>query len=75
MPLPFDFLAENSIEKIELTFLGWMVQTIPFVIVALLYVWVMVCLLNRPEVKEITLSRKETGLTRKTGSSSWACLG
>ena len=59
------FLAENSIEKIEMTFLGWMVQTIPFVIVALLYVWVMVCLLNRPEVKEITLSRKETGLTRE----------
>ena len=59
------FLAENSIEKIELTFLGWMVQTIPFVIVALLYVWLMVCLLNRPEVKEITLSRREAGLTRQ----------
>jgi sodium-dependent dicarboxylate transporter 2/3/5 len=59
------FLAENSIEKIELTFLGWMVQTIPFVIVALLYVWLMVCFLNRPEVKEITLNRKEAGLTRE----------
>ena len=59
------FLAENSIERIELTFLGWMVQTIPFVIVALLYVWLMVCLLNRPEVKEITLSGKEASLTRE----------
>ena len=68
------FLAENSIEKIELTFLGWMVQTIPFVIVALLYVWLMVCLLNRPEVKEITLSRKQANLTREQ-YLILACLG
>ena len=59
------FLAENNIERIEITFLGWMLQTLPFVIVALLYVWLMVCLLNRPEVEEITLSRKECALTRE----------
>jgi sodium-dependent dicarboxylate transporter 2/3/5 len=59
------FLAENNIERIEITFLGWMLQTLPFVIVALLYVWLVVCLINPPEVKEITLRRKEGGLTRE----------
>jgi sodium-dependent dicarboxylate transporter 2/3/5 len=58
------FLSENNIERIEVSFLSWMTQTLPFVIVALLYVWLMVCLLNPPEVKEITLKRKEDGLTR-----------
>ena len=59
------FLAENNIERIEVTFLGWMLQTLPFVIVALLYVWLVICLLNPPEVKEITLKRREGGLTRE----------
>ncbi len=59
------FLAENNIERIEITFLGWMLQTLPFVVIALLYVWLMVCLLNRPEVDEITLSRRESALTRE----------
>lgn len=59
------FLADNNIETIEITFLGWMLQTLPFVIVALLYVWAMVCLLNRPDVGEITLKQGEGGLSRE----------
>ena len=65
------FLAENNIERIELSFVGWMVQTLPFVIVALLYVWLMVCLLNKPEVDQIRVSKSEAGLSRE----QWIILG
>lgn len=54
------FLAEN---RVELTFVGWMIRAFPFVIVALLYVWGVVCLLNRPEVKEIRFKSQQKGLS------------
>ena len=65
------FLAENNIERIELSFVGWMVQTVPFVIVALLYVWLMVCLLNKPEVDQIRVSTGEAGFSRE----QWIIMG
>ncbi len=56
------FLTEN---RVELTFVGWMVRALPFVIVALFYVWGVVCLLNRPEVKEIRFESQKKGLSRE----------
>ena len=61
------FLAENSVEIVQISFIGWMVQTLPFVIVALVFVWLMVCVLNKPEVTEIHFGAKEGALTREQG--------
>ncbi|MEE8348906.1 MAG: DASS family sodium-coupled anion symporter [Acidobacteriota bacterium] len=61
------FLAENNVERVELSFLGWMVQAFPFVVVALIFVWLMICLLNKPEVREIHFSDTEGRLTREQG--------
>ena len=61
------FLADNNVEIVEISFLGWMVQALPFVIVALIFVWLMVCVLNKPEVTEIHFGAKEEGLTREQG--------
>jgi len=58
------FLAENNV---EVSFIDWMVLALPFVIVALLFVWLMVCLLNRPEVTEIHFRGGTGTLTRKQG--------
>lgn len=59
------FLAENNVERVELTFIGWTVQALPFVVVALVYVWLMVCLLNKPEVGEIHFGGEQRGLSRE----------
>jgi sodium-dependent dicarboxylate transporter 2/3/5 len=61
------FLAENSVEIVQISFIGWMIQTLPFVIVALVFVWLMVCALNKPEVSEIRFGAKEGRLTREQG--------
>lgn len=61
------FLAANNVEMVEISFLGWMVQALPFVIVALIFVWLMVCLLNKPEVTEIHFGKKEGRMTREQG--------
>ena len=61
------FLAENSVEIVQVSFLGWMVQTVPFVIVALVFVWLMVCVLNKPEVTEIHFGTQAGRLTREQG--------
>jgi sodium-dependent dicarboxylate transporter 2/3/5 len=59
------FLAENNVEIVEISFIGWMVQALPFVIVALIFVWLMVCFLNKPEVTEINFSETEGRLSRE----------
>jgi sodium-dependent dicarboxylate transporter 2/3/5 len=59
------FLADNNVEIVELSFLDWMVQALPFVIVALIFVWLMVCLLNKPEIPEIHFGKTEGRLTRE----------
>ena len=47
-----------------LTFLGWMGKTLPFVIISLLFVWIMISLINKPEVKRIKLAIKHPVLSK-----------
>lgn len=58
-------LASNPTEIVELSFIGWMIQALPFVVVTLIFVWIMLCILNKPEVTEIRFVNQEGKFTRK----------
>ena len=55
------YLGERGV---ELDFLGWMLTTIPFVLLALLFSWAMLHLFNRPEIDRISFCYEAKPLDR-----------
>ena len=56
------YLGERGV---ELDFLGWMLTTMPFVLLALLFTWAMLHLFNRPEIEHISFSYEARPLGRE----------
>ena len=51
-------------EGIPLYFVEWMQKTLPFVVLALLFAWILLFLFNRPEIEKIRFSYREKKLDR-----------
>jgi len=55
------FLGENGI---SLDFVEWMIKTLPFVVLALLFTWALLSFFNRPEIDKIRFTYHERKLDR-----------
>ncbi len=55
------FLGEKNV---TLDFTEWMLQALPFVVLALLFTWMLLSLFNKPEIKKIDFSYHEQKLER-----------
>ncbi len=55
------FLGEKNV---TLDFTEWMLQALPFVLLALLFTWMLLSLFNKPEIKKIDFSYHEQKLER-----------
>jgi len=55
------YLGERNI---ELDFLEWMLKTLPFVLLALLFTWLLLLLFNRPEIERIRFTYRPRPVDR-----------
>jgi sodium-dependent dicarboxylate transporter 2/3/5 len=55
------YLGEKNI---SLDFIEWMLKTLPFVVLALLFTWLLLFLFNKPEIEKIEFSYQEKPLDR-----------
>jgi len=55
------YLGERGI---EVGFVGWMLQTLPFVALALLFTWLLLLLFNRPEIERIRFTYRPRPVDR-----------
>lgn len=55
------YLGEKDI---ELNFLEWMLKTLPFVLLALLFTWLLLLLFNRPEIERIRFTYEPRPIDR-----------
>jgi len=56
------YLGERGI---ELGFVGWMQQTLPFVALALLFTWLLLLLFNKPEIERIRFTYRPRPVDRE----------
>ncbi len=55
------YLGEKNI---SLDFFGWMIKALPFVVLALFFTWLLLILLNKPEIEKIQFKYKARKLNR-----------
>ncbi|MBT4761648.1 MAG: SLC13/DASS family transporter [Bdellovibrionaceae bacterium] len=63
---PPNAIAVSYLEKqgIALSFLDWMIKTIPFLVLALIFIWQTLLWINPPEIKKIAFSKKYIAINK-----------